>query len=42
MALPAVGVVGTWVQTGLVKLLLMAGEWRSLRVDYKRGAAAVR
>lgn len=46
MALPAVGVVGTWVQTGLVTLLLMAGMSRvpddlyeAARLD---GAGAVR
>ncbi|HTF51909.1 MAG TPA: sugar ABC transporter permease [Pseudonocardia sp.] len=46
LALPAVGVVGTWVQTGLVTLLLMAGMSRvpddlyeAARLD---GAGAVR
>ncbi|MDQ3578270.1 MAG: sugar ABC transporter permease [Actinomycetota bacterium] len=46
LALPAVGVIGTWVQTGLVTVLLMAGmsrvpddRYEAARLD---GAGAVR
>jgi raffinose/stachyose/melibiose transport system permease protein len=46
LALPAVGIVGTWVQTGLVTVLLMAGMSRVPRELYEAcrldGAGAVR
>jgi raffinose/stachyose/melibiose transport system permease protein len=46
LALPAVGIVGTWVQTGLVTVLLMAGMSRIPRELYEAcrldGAGAVR
>jgi len=45
-ALPAVGIVGTWVQTGLVTVLLLAGMSRVPRELYEAarldGAGAVR
>ncbi len=45
-ALPAVGIVGTWVQTGLVTVLLLAGMSRVPREQYEAarldGAGAVR
>lgn len=46
LALPSVGVIGTWVQTGLVTVLLMAGMSRVPRELYEAarldGAGAVR